>query len=162
MSAAVLAAALTVAPFAAVATPAVAVDASQAHPATSLVGYMPSKYEGRYYRKSEEAFRRCVIVRESEGHYRSANVLGDSWGAYQLTRALGIGAGWMMQPELIRTLGKAKGRALGAWLRSHPVTSWNRAEQDQAFYTILNWRAYGSGAKHWAGGRWTCTLAGAR
>ena len=154
MAAAVLAAALIVSP-------------ASAHDITAPAPHHPSgvqesAYHGKFYRAGQEAYRKCVLRRESNGHYFSTNRAGDSWGGYQMTKALGVGAAWMIQPELMRLLGKDRGRKVAAWMRSVTPDHWNRWQSDAAFYTVLNWNGDGSGAKHWRGGRFTCTLAGAR
>ena len=154
MTAAVLTAALIVSP----ATANHIADPAPHH----LSGVQASAYHGKFYRAGQEAYRRCILRRESNGHYYSTNRSGDSWGGYQMTKALGVGAAWMLQPELMRLLGKDRGRKVAEWMRSVTPDRWNRWQQDAAFSTILNWQYDGSGAKHWSGGRWTCTLGGAR
>ena len=156
MAAAVLAAALIV-------SPASASSSEISAPAPHhLSGVQESAYHGKFYRAGQEAYRKCVLRRESNGNYFSTNRAGDSWGAYQLTKALGVGAGWMVQPELVRLLGKEQGRKVAEWMRSVTPNRWNRWQSDAAFYTVLNWNGDGSGAKHWRGGRWTCTLGSSR
>jgi hypothetical protein len=104
----------------------------------TLVGVFPSAYVGKYFSAGYESKRRCIVRRESNGHYTAVSSGGTYRGAYQMSAALGRGAAWMMgRPDL---LGDA-------------VSTWSRFEQDEAFWTIFN---NGRGAQHWAGGRWSC------
>jgi hypothetical protein len=90
------------------------------------------------------------------GHYDVVSPGGSYFGAYQVSRALARGATWMMLPEHRRLLGAATARRVLADLRSRPMNTWPRYWQDAAFSTVMNWEHVGSGASHWAGGRWRC------
>lgn len=120
-----------------------------------LTGVESSLYRGRYFRPSLEAKRRCIVKRESNGHYFSIS-RGGYRGAYQMSSALARGATWMMLPEHRVLLGAEQAREVLATLRETPANKWPRYWQDAAFSTIHNWRGAGSGAKHWHGGRWHC------
>ncbi len=119
-------------------------------------GIEPSLYRGRFYRSAIEPKRLCIVRRESEGHYFSVNHTGKYRGAYQVSPELARGATWMMLPEHEQLLGSARAQALMAQLRTTPFDRWTRYWQDALFSTVMNWKYTGSGAKHWAGGRWTC------
>ena len=119
------------------------------------VGVEPSLYRGKYYRPSVERIRRCIVQRESSGHYTSVSHNGYR-GAYQISSALGKGATWMMLKEHRALLGDAGAALAMAKLRATPVSKWTRYWQDAAFSTIYNWEKTKSGAKHWRGGRWHC------
>ena len=104
----------------------------------TLVGVFPSAYVGKKYDPHYENKRKCIVRRESNGHYTAVSSGGTYKGAYQMSYALGRGAAWMMgRPDLLTV----------------PVNRWSRFEQDEAFWTIFN---HGRGAHHWAGGRWGC------
>jgi len=122
---------------------------------TDMSGVEPSLYRGRYYRPSVEAKRRCIVRRESNGHYFSISRRGYR-GAYQLSPALARGVTWMMLPEHRRLLGEDVARQVLADLRKTPANRWPRYWQDAAFSTVHNWEHTGSGASHWRGGRWHC------
>ena len=78
------------------------------------------------------------------------------YGAYQMSDALADGATHMMLKEHKRILGVDEAKKLMKELRETPVNQWPRYWQDAAFSTIFNWEGSGSGASHWAGGRWHC------
>ncbi|MBU6244638.1 MAG: hypothetical protein KGP12_05420 [Actinomycetales bacterium] len=120
-----------------------------------MSGVEPSLYRGTFYRPSVEAKRRCIVRRESNGHYFSISRSGYR-GAYQLSSALARGVTWMMLPEHRRILGDDLARQVLGDLRRTPVNRWPRYWQDAAFSTIHNWEYTGSGAAHWRGGRWHC------
>lgn len=120
-----------------------------------LNGVESSLYRGRYFRPSLETKRRCIVKRESNGHYFSISRSGYR-GAYQMSSALARGATWMMLPEHRTVLGTEQAKAVLATLRKTPANKWPRYWQDAAFSTIHNWRGVSSGAKHWHGGRWHC------
>ena len=125
-------------------------------PATlDRVGVQPSLYRGKYFRPSVERIRRCIVQRESSGHYTSVSHNGYR-GAYQMLAALGRGATWMMLKEHRALLGDAAAEIAMAKLRATPLSKWTRYWQDAAFSTIYNWTQTNSGAKHWRGGRWRC------
>lgn len=120
-------------------------------------GARPSAYKGRFYRAFMEQYRRCIAQREGRHQYGTTGSGGHYEGTYQMTDALAIGAAWMMQPELKRLFGTTQGRDIAARLRATPMHRWHRFYQDMAFWTVLNINGTGHGARHWAGGRFTCT-----
>lgn len=129
-----------------------------------LSGWEPSAYRGKFYNADQEPFRECVGTREASFGYtaRGGGNLdgvpgGDYGGTYQMSPALQRGVTWMLYPELKAEVGKKEAKRLTRILRGLPAERWNRYWQDAAFYTILNWKHKGSGAHHWAGGRWSCS-----
>ena len=117
----------------------------------------PSLYRGRFFEASKESIRRCIVKRESEGQYDVRGGGGNRYfGAYQMSNALADGATHMMLKEHKKILGKEKARSLMKQLRATPPNAWPRYWQDAAFSTVYNWESPGSGARHWAGGRWHC------
>lgn len=120
-----------------------------------LDGIEASLYRGKFYRAQLEDKRRCIVKRESNGHYFSISHNGYR-GAYQMSAALARGVTWMMLPEHRQILGDEVARDLMADLRETPANRWPRYWQDAAFSTIHNWEHTGSGASHWYGGRWHC------
>jgi len=64
----------------------------------------------------------------------------------------------MMTTELQRLYGKRVGKQIAANLRMTEMHKWLPFFQHMAFATVLNWESNGSGASHWAGGRWRCSL----
>lgn len=119
-------------------------------------GVEASAYHGKFYRKSQEKKRRCIVKRESNGHYYSTNRANGYFGAYQMNRALAVGAAWMMRDELRKMFGHTVGTEISRMLRVTEPHKWHRFYQDAAFYTIANWNGNGSGFKHWRGGRFAC------
>ena len=119
-------------------------------------GIEPSLYRGKYFNKTAEAKRLCVVERESEGHYDVVNPSGAYRGAYQVSSALARGATWMMLKEHKKLMGERNAKRVLAKLRSKPMNTWPRYWQDAAFHTVINWDHTLSGAGHWAGGRWHC------
>lgn len=122
-----------------------------------LRGIKRSLYRGEYFTPKTEPLRACIVKRESEGRYDVRGGGGNRYfGAYQMNDDLADGATWMMLDEHKDILGAQQARSLMEELREMPVTKWPRYWQDAAFYTIFNWEGPGSGAAHWAGGRWSC------
>lgn len=119
-------------------------------------GVKDSLYTGKYFDPTQEKKRKCIVKRESNGHYFSTNRRGNYFGAYQMTPALAIGAGWMMRAELRTMYGSERGTLIARELRATPAHKWHRFYQDMAFYTIANWKGTGTGLKHWRGGRFHC------
>ena len=119
-------------------------------------GIEPSLYRGKFYNKTSEAKRLCVVERESEGHYDVVNPSGAYRGAYQVSASLARGATWMMLKEHKKLMGEKNAKTVLAKLRSKPMNTWPRYWQDAAFHTVINWDHTLSGASHWAGGRWHC------
>ena len=106
-----------------------------------------SLYQGRHYVPRHNHIRLCIRHRESRSDYRAVSRTGEYRGAYQMTPALGVGAGWMIQKELRRT-GTPKREALyiGRQLRAYPINQWHPHYQDMAFWLIWD---NGKGAFHW-------------
>lgn len=119
-------------------------------------GVLPSLYRGKYFEPTLEERRRCIVERESSGHYDVVSPGGGYFGAYQMSPELGVGATWMMLDEHKKLLGTETAKQVLAELREQPVHTWPRYWQDAAFSTVHNWEGKGSGAAHWAGGRWSC------
>ncbi len=119
-------------------------------------GIEPSLYHGKFYRGATEAKRLCIAERESEGHYDVVSASGSYYGAYQVSRELARGATWMMLKEHKQLMGPTAAKKVLAKLRATPMNKWPRYWQDAAFHTVMNWEHTGSGAAHWAGGRWHC------
>ncbi len=118
--------------------------------AADLMGFLPSLYQGKWFKPGKEDVRRCIMLRESHANYRATN--GTYHGAYQMSAALGRGATWMMQKEVRKEMG-AEGVAILKALRKTTPNNWNRYWQDRAFWTI--WRD-GAGSRHWHGGSRSC------
>jgi hypothetical protein len=119
-------------------------------------GIEPSLYRGRFFHRSTETIRRCVIRRESLGYYDVVSPSGSYFGAYQVSGPLARGVTWMMLKEHRALLGADRARKLMARLRARPMNTWPRYWQDAAFFTVMNWEDLHSGRKHWAGGRTRC------
>jgi hypothetical protein len=111
--------------------------------AGDMMGWRPSLYTGKWFMPGKEDRRRCILDRESNFNYRANN--GTYFGAYQMSRALGVGATWMMQREIREEFGQ-EGLAIVRALRELTPDKWNRYWQDRAFWTI--WRD-GEGKFHW-------------
>ncbi len=98
-------------------------------------------------------------LEESEGQYDVRGGGGNRYfGAYQMSAidALADGATHMMLKEHKKILGE-KRPLLMKQLRETPPNAWPPLYwQDAAFSTVYNWELPGSGARHWAGGRWHC------
>ena len=119
-------------------------------------GVRGSAYTGKYYRASQETYRKCVGQREGRFQYFGTGSNNYYEGTYQMRDQLFIGAAWMLSRELKATY--ANWEVVRAQLLDTPGHKWGRFWQDMAFYTVLNWRGDGVGASHWAGGRYGCTL----
>ena len=116
--------------------------------AKDLKGYEKSLYRGKYYYKSQEAWRKCVMDRESNFRYKAKNRSSSASGAYQfLDNNWRDGLVWMMIKESKKT-----DDDLDPFLRDlfdvH-ITKWNRYFQDRAFFTALNFEGKWAGKKHW-------------
>lgn len=118
----------------------------------------PSTYTGDYYSPAHEGTRKCIAARESEGKRDATGANGKYRGPYQMVDPLADGAAWMMIPELSKWHGETKARLLSKWLRATPMNKWPALYQDMAFWTVYSYKYPGSGAKHWAGGRWVCRV----
>lgn len=96
-----------------------------------------SAYRGKFYNPRYESVRKCIVHRESRGHYGVVNRYSGAAGAYQL-----------MSP-LRRFAAKKMGEP---WLAGIPANRWSRYNQDRAFYVIVHYE----GLKHWRGGNIRC------
>ena len=119
-------------------------------------GVRGSAYTGKYYRASQETYRKCVGQREGRFQYFGTGSNNYYEGTYQMRDALFTGAAWMLSRELKATY--ANWEVVRAQLLDTPGHKWGRFWQDMAFYTVLNWRGDGVGASHWAGGRYGCKI----
>ena len=119
-------------------------------------GVRGSAYTGKYYRASQETYRKCVGQREGRFQYFGTGSNNYYEGTYQMRDQLFIGAAWMLSRELKATY--ANWEVVRAQLLDTPGHKWGRFWQDMAFYTVLNWRGDGVGASHWAGGRYGCKI----
>jgi hypothetical protein len=119
-------------------------------------GLRPSAYQGSKYRERDEQYRRCVGQREGRFQYFVTGSNGFYESTYQMTDALVRGAAWEMRAELIDTWGRDGWRTFRVLLVT-PGHRWSRFYMDMAFWTILNARGERSGARHWAGGRFSCS-----
>lgn len=106
-----------------------------------------SLYQGRHYVKRDNGKRLCVRQRESKNDYRAVSRTGRYRGAYQFSPELAVGAGWMIQRELIATgTPKKQARYIGKRLRSHSMNKWAPFWQEMAFWLV--WDG-GDGRGHW-------------
>jgi len=96
-----------------------------------------SAYRGKFYNPRYESVRKCIVHRESRGHYGVVNRYSGAGGAYQL------------MPPLRRFAAKKMG---DPWLANIPANRWSRRQQDNAFYAIVHYE----GLKHWRGGNIRC------
>ena len=130
---------------------------TQSPETTDMRGIEPSLYQGEFFDPTSEEIRQCIVKRESEGQYDVRGGGGNRYyGAYQMSDALADGATHMMLKEHKKILGEKAAQSLMKELRATPLNEWPRYWQDAAFSTVFNWEAPGSGASHWAGGRWHC------
>jgi hypothetical protein len=97
---------------------------------------------------------KCVAERESHSNPRSTNRANGYFGMFQFNDALTDGATWMML-DWIRTW-HPKPREFAAYLRTVEMHKWPRNLQIAAMVETLNHRGKWSGARHWAGGRYSC------
>ncbi len=110
-----------------------------------------STYTGKHHNPRWEAWRKCVVWRESRDNPKAANKSSSARGLYQfLDRSWRTSLTHMLMPEH-----RDQRRDVIA-LRAIPINEWPRYWQDAAFSTVHNWEFDGSGADHWRGGRWTC------
>lgn len=85
-----------------------------------------------------ERIRKCLLKRESEGHYSVVDPSKRWFGGYQFAMVTSnTAARRMKRPDLVGV----------------PANKWSPADQDAAFYVIYD---CGRGRKHWAGGRYPC------
>ena len=118
-------------------------------------GVESSLYRGRYYSPADEEYRKCVATRESNGRYWAVSSTENYRGAYQVSAALTVGMGWMIQKEL-KVMSIPGASDIGALLRSKPMNRWSRYFQDFGFWVTFNHDGPRSGLHHWAGGRYAC------
>lgn len=119
------------------------------HP--SMNGVRASAYKGRYYKGGlGEQFRRCVLERESHGHYGSRNSSSTAQGGYQfLASQWQESLPYMLRPELIEIHGERLGRRVFRALMETPIYRWPRFYQDMSWFTVLHYEGPFSGAHHW-------------
>jgi len=111
-------------------------------------GYEQSLYHGKYYFADQEAFRECVMKRESHHNYRAANRSSSARGAYQfLDNNWRDGLVYMMLRESRQSNHGLEDRLKA--LFDKPISEWNRYFQDRAFFTALNYEGKWSGKDHW-------------
>lgn len=137
-------------------TPDVVIPVVASKTSEVQTGVRDSLYTGKFYDPQYEEKRKCIVRRESNGHYFSTNRAGGYFGAYQMTAPLAVGAGWMMRGELRKMYGFQIGTEIARKLRATPAHKWHRFYQDMAFWTIAGWKGAGSGLHHWRGGRFYC------
>jgi len=105
------------------------------------IGYTESFYQGKWYSKTIEPVRKCIMYRESRFNYNAANKTSSARGAYQfLDRSWRVSLTHMLMPEHKDRKKEVKE------LRNKPIHEWSRYWQDAAFFTV--WR-FGEGRKHW-------------
>jgi hypothetical protein len=153
MGAAVLAAALVLAPVADRDLPQLTAPKS----AEVMTG-AKTPYKGKFWQRSQRAFTLCVLERESNFNWHSTARAAGYFGGFQFSKPLTRGATYMMTKELRQIFGRDKGNAIARELRATEMHKWLPFFQHMAFATVLNWEYPGSGAAHWAGGRWRCAL----
>jgi muramidase (phage lysozyme) len=119
------------------------------HP--SMHGYKKSVYTGKFYNKSQEHFRECVMYRESRNTYGATNYpTSTAAGAYQfLDRSWRNGLPHMIYPELKKDYGNPFAKKIRTKLQKTPINKWAREFQDRAFFTALNYESKWSGRHHW-------------
>lgn len=106
-----------------------------------------SLYMGEWYVENHESIRRCITWRESRDSYTANTGTGKYRGAYQFSRDLAIGAGWMIQKDLRKTVSKELAQQIGESLRGTLINKWPPYWQDYAFWIVWD---KGAGKNHWA------------
>ena len=108
----------------------------------------PTSYIGKHHNPRWEAWRKCVVWRESRDNPRAANRSSSARGLYQF-----LDNNWRVSLThmLMREHRHRRGDVIA--LRAIPINKWPRYWQDAAFWTVLN---QGAGAKHWALQRSAC------
>ena len=152
-----LAAALTLTPATAVIPDSVPnLTRNYGHP--SMHGFKPSEYRGKYFKiNPANAFRKCVMWRESRNTYGARNhpSVSSAAGAYQFLdipwRQRSGSLPWMLHKENKRVYGAKTATRIRLTLTRTPIEKWSRHWQDQAFYTVLNYNGPWSGWHHWTG-----------
>jgi hypothetical protein len=155
MSAAVLTATLLLTGVPAEKAPMPTLTASKTH---EVMTGAKAPYRGKYWRKQQREYTLCVLKRESNNNWHSTARAAGYFGAFQFSKPLTDGATYMMTKELRVMYGDRMGRDIAAKLRATEMHKWLPFFQHMAFATVLNWESNGSGAAHWAGGRWRCAL----
>ena len=110
-----------------------------------------SHYVGEHYVKAHERIRQCIIWHESRDAYNANTGTGKYRGAYQLSRDMGVGAGWMIQRDLRKTMSATLAKEIGETLRATVVNKWHPYWQDYAFWLVWD---KGNGKSHWNSVRW--------
>jgi len=110
-----------------------------------------SLYTGRWYDRADEKIRVCIRWHESRDAYGANTGTGKYRGAYQLSTAMAVGAGWMVQRELRRMLPKSAAVQIGKKLRATKTNNWAAYWQDMAFWLVWD---HGAGRDHWAATNW--------
>jgi len=105
-----------------------------------------SQYVGRHYNAKFEELRKCIRWRESRNAYGANTGTGQYRGAYQLSLDMAVGAGWMIQKELRRTMPRVEVVRIGELLRSTKANLWHPFWQDMAFWIVWD---DGAGRSHW-------------
>jgi hypothetical protein len=155
MSAAVLTATLLLTGVPAEKAPMPTLTATKTH---EVMTGAKAPYRGKFWRKHQREYTLCVLKRESNNNWHSTARAAGYFGAFQFSKPLTNGATYMMTGELRVMYGDRMGRDIAAKLRATEMHKWLPFFQHMAFATVLNWESNGSGASHWAGGRWRCAL----
>lgn len=110
-----------------------------------------SLYVGEYYVKAHDKNRQCIKFHESRNAYDANTGTGKFRGAYQLSLDMGVGAGWMIQRDLRKTMSATMAKTIGEHLRGTLVNNWHPYWQDYAFWLVWD---KGNGKSHWNSVRW--------
>ena len=110
-----------------------------------------SLYVGEHYVKAHESIRKCITWHESRDAYDANTGTGKFRGAYQLSRDMGVGAAWMIQRDLRKTMSATLAKEIGEILRETVVNKWHPYWQDYAFWLVWD---KGNGKSHWDSVRW--------
>jgi hypothetical protein len=110
-----------------------------------------SLYVGEHYVDAHESIRQCITHNESRGAYDANTGTGKYRGAYQFSTDMGVGAAWMIQRDLRKTVSASLARGIGEHLRETVVNKWHPYWQDYAFWLVWD---KGNGKSHWDSVRW--------
>lgn len=104
--------------------------------------------------RAQDAFRHCVVARESGGNPRARNRASSASGKYQyLDRQWRRGLSFQVRDRLVAFgMPQSQARELRAWLAARPIYQWPERYQDVGFAATLNYHAPWSGWRHWASG----------